>query len=73
MTFLFRYTKSILHIHFRVFAGVDRDHLAYCGYVTMRDEEWQEYKALLENSPNVLFSEAESFVDDMDAIESGKF
>ena len=35
------------HVHQRVFAGPDADHLALCGTLVFRIGEWQEFGAAL--------------------------
>jgi len=69
--FLFRFTKEAIHTKFRVFAGPDREHLAYCGYVCMRHEEWRDFRAIVETQPNVHITQTDSFFDDIDKMGEG--
>ncbi len=72
--FLFRFTKAnVIHTSFRIFSGPDKEHLAYCGYVTLRNEEWKAFRQLIEqgttsqteHQPNVYVTEADDFFEDM--------
>ena len=68
VTFLFRFSKEPIHTKFRVFSGPDREHLAYCGYVCMRHEEWDAFRAIVGSKPNVFITETKNFLDDIDQM-----
>ena len=50
--FRVRYRTLGNHVHIRVFAGEDFDHLAFCGKLVMRPEEWDTFREFGErNAP----------------------
>lgn len=49
MVFKFVGKQQGIHYHARVFAGPDRDHLAFCGNLRMRTDEFEAFRHLIED------------------------
>ena len=47
MTFKLYYSRKGAHVHVSMFAGTDQDHLAHTGNLTLRENEWAEFRRVL--------------------------
>lgn len=50
MLFKLNARRAGTHVHVRVFAGEDRDHLALCGKLAFREHEWERFRSGLERA-----------------------
>ena len=71
--FLLRFIKEGPHTKFRIFSGPDREHMAYCGYVCMTHEEWNSFRAMFEQKPNVFIRETDNFFADIQNMKQEGF
>ena len=70
MVFKIRFERGVVHTRYRIFSGTDIEHLAYCGFICMKNEEWEEFRILLEGKDDVIIESTSSFWEDGDTEEN---
>jgi len=58
--FKYRFKELGEHMHVSLFAGVDFDHLALCGKLIFRLQEWNDFKGSLKDASKVVFERSDN-------------
>jgi hypothetical protein len=71
MIFKFRHERGGDHIHISIFAGKTDGSLGKAGDICLREEEWQEFRSLIESVPaRMFFGEKTKVIFEGDARKS---